>query len=374
MELTEVMRAIEDPTVLRIATAKPPDGKREPNLLITRSVAGVQTHEIVEITSITSSAATPARGGSRASSAQEGGGHEISAAILAHTAPTPMRSSQVLVGRRLVVNVMQKEFNERRFAALAQAEVQRIAGELRARPWAQAIDVVGVSERKGPTRGGMGTVSFRRQPDGSLRMIEGMGAGRPGRKGGPAGTGPDGATPGMEPVGTLAAGRAGPPGSTSRQFVVRGIPFTMTIGAKARAAFDAIPVGDTVVYTVENASGKVLYVGISTKTEARTGVDRLVEHLTTKEGEFVAEAAKLRYRGHYESEREAHALEQSLIDELNPPSRYNRDRTPWQTYLKGHPKARLNTRRPQPEYETNVPKTNTNIEWTIDFAQRSPRQ
>ncbi len=150
------------------------------------------------------------------------------------------------------------------------------------------------------------------------------------------------------------------------------IPFRMTMTPAARRKFDEIPVGDTVVYTVHNADGDVIYVGISDRKADRTAVDRGYEHLTTKDGEFLGDAAEIRIRGHYDKELEAHALEQALIVDHDDTTTYNRDRTPWDTYLKGHPRAE-HTKDFRPEWEgENTPSTNTDIRIEIDIDQESP--
>jgi hypothetical protein len=156
------------------------------------------------------------------------------------------------------------------------------------------------------------------------------------------------------------------PGRTLH-FAPGGVRYQITIDAEAEAAFRAIPPGRTVVYTILDSDGNVIYVGISEKTARRTAVTRLNEHLYTKEGEFVGEASELRIVGHYE-EFEAHALEQELIDH-HKTSKYNKDRTPWNSYVKGHPRAE----RPRrlggflPDWHPNVPKENEFIRFFISF-------
>ena len=145
-----------------------------------------------------------------------------------------------------------------------------------------------------------------------------------------------------------------------------GIKYQLTIDAEAEAAFRAIPTGRTVVYTILDSDGEVIYVGISEKTAERSAVVRLSEHLYTKEGEFVGEASELRLVGDYE-ELEAHALEQELITEHTPG--YNKDKTPWDTYVKGHPRVKKPRRLGDflPDWRPNVPKQNRFIRFFISF-------
>jgi hypothetical protein len=145
-----------------------------------------------------------------------------------------------------------------------------------------------------------------------------------------------------------------------------GIEYQLTIDAEAEAAFRAIPTGRTVVYTILDSDGKVIYVGISEKTAERSAVVRLSEHLYTKEGEFVGEASELRLVGDYE-ELEAHALEQELITDHTPG--YNKDKTPWDTYVKGHPRVKKPRRLGDflPDWRPNVPKQNRFIRFFISF-------
>ena len=143
-----------------------------------------------------------------------------------------------------------------------------------------------------------------------------------------------------------------------------GINYQLTIDAEAEAAFRAIPTGRTVVYTILDSDGNVIYVGISEKTAERSAVGRLGEHLYTKEGEFVGEASELRLVGDYK-ELEAHALEQELITHHTPG--YNKDKTPWDTYVKGHPGVKKPRRLGDflPDWRPNVPKQNRFIRFFI---------
>jgi hypothetical protein len=87
------------------------------------------------------------------------------------------------------------------------------------------------------------------------------------------------------------------------------------------------------VYTVHDAGGEVIYVGISKKGEERAAISRLQEHLTTKDGAFIANAAEFRIRGNYSDEYAAHALEQHLISTSPGTRQYNKDQIPWTTFV-----------------------------------------
>jgi len=151
-----------------------------------------------------------------------------------------------------------------------------------------------------------------------------------------------------------------------------GITYRVTVSAEARRAYDAIPLDNTVVYTVHDASGSVVYVGITKKTSRREALTRLREHLRTKEGVFISDANEFRIVGHYEDPMHAHALEQSIVTHERP--RYNLDTTPWLTYQDFYLSRRLRIEsrargvdiemkrgterlreRPIPDWEGNVP-------------------
>lgn len=166
--------------------------------------------------------------------------------------------------------------------------------------------------------------------------------------------------------------------------------FEATISDAHARRYDAIPVGETVVYTVHDPRGNVIYVGITEKTPKRAALDRFQEHLYKKDGEFIGDAAEFRLVGHYDA-REAHALEQDLIDGIElkaPGSLYNRDLTPWTTYADRFDHSRMNAggrprmsqrgvdhdmrppaesrRRPIPEYD-RAPAPNMLVSFKLDF-------
>jgi RHS repeat-associated protein len=149
-----------------------------------------------------------------------------------------------------------------------------------------------------------------------------------------------------------------------------GVNFRLRASAAAFARYDAIPTGDTVVYTIRGHRGEVLYVGITAKTQGpdnpggREAIHRLLEHLATKVGEFIGEASEFVVEGSYELEREAHALEHELIKEHDP--KYNVDVDPYGTYQSGHPKAQL-PKWADPELDpVNVPGPNLGIRIGIE--------
>ncbi len=137
--------------------------------------------------------------------------------------------------------------------------------------------------------------------------------------------------------GNPAAGNRGTAGNRANgeqsiRFKRGGVEYEIRVSSQARRAYDDIPVGDTVVYTVHDVNGEVIYVGISKKTDAREAINRLQEHLTTKDGAFVSDAAEFRIVGNYSDEKAAHALEQYLVT-TTPTARYNKDKNPWLTYM-----------------------------------------
>jgi hypothetical protein len=121
-------------------------------------------------------------------------------------------------------------------------------------------------------------------------------------------------------------------GEETIPFVREGVAYRITVTGEARRAYDSIPIGDTVVYTVHDVKGEVIYIGISKKTRGRQAINRLKEHLTTKDGNFVADASEFRIVGRYGDEKAAHALEQYLVT-TTPSARYNKDKNPWLTYM-----------------------------------------
>lgn len=150
-----------------------------------------------------------------------------------------------------------------------------------------------------------------------------------------------------------------------------GVDFRLRASQKDFARYDAIPTGDTVVYTIRGHAGEVLYVGITAKTRGpddpggREAIHRLLEHLATKVGEFIGVASEFRIEGSYEVERDAHALEQELITKHDPV--YNVDKDPFGTYQSGHPSADL-PKFAEPELDpSNIPKTNLNIRIGIEL-------
>ena len=115
-------------------------------------------------------------------------------------------------------------------------------------------------------------------------------------------------------------------------FTRDGIKYKIKASPDAHSAYAAIPAQHTVVYTVHDASGEVIYIGITRKTGSRQALDRLKEHLNTKDGEFLGEASEFRIVGHYADPHNAHALEQHLVN-TTPSAHYNKDKTPWRTYV-----------------------------------------
>jgi len=181
--------------------------------------------------------------------------------------------------------------------------------------------------------------------------------------------------------------RRGGPTPTESSFTRVGVEFEVTVSPKDARAYDAIPDGDTVVYGVYDANGEMIYVGITEKTPNRAALARLKEHLTTKEGEFIGEAAEFRLIGAYDNPRQAHALEQDIISERMP--RYNKDLEPWESWLRGpdpalirrragpnarsvdtylRENARLRARGDDiPDVESHVPAPNLDISFEIDL-------
>ena len=127
-------------------------------------------------------------------------------------------------------------------------------------------------------------------------------------------------------------GRGGVASGGTVTFTRDGIKYRIKVSPNAHAAYNAIPAQHTVVYTVHDASGEIIYVGITRKTGSRQALDRLKEHLNTKDGEFLGEAAEFRIVGHYADPHSAHALEQHLVS-TTPSAHYNKDKTPWRTYV-----------------------------------------
>ena len=100
------------------------------------------------------------------------------------------------------------------------------------------------------------------------------------------------------------------------------------------------------VYDVRDTSGKAIYIGITGGKEIpRDALDRLLEHLKTKNGEFIGDAASIHVRGRDLDEKLARALEDDLISTHQP--RYNnreRDRYNYQrTYGDGPKMSRMPT-------------------------------
>lgn len=184
------------------------------------------------------------------------------------------------------------------------------------------------------------------------------------------------------------------------RFTRQGISYRVTISRSDLAAYNNIPVGNTIVYGVYDYAGRkliygvhdarreLIYVGITLKTKKRNPLTRLKEHLATKEGDFIGEAKEFRLIGSYESPREAHALEQDIISEWSP--KYNKDLEPWETWIRG-PNRKLIARRAGlkveeldlylgepsrltargydlPDVEMSVPKTNLNISFKIEIS------
>lgn len=174
--------------------------------------------------------------------------------------------------------------------------------------------------------------------------------------------------------------RAREPGTTEIAFKADGTLYRMWITPAARRKFDEIPVGHTVVYTVRDSNGHVIYVGISERLADRTTVDRYYEHLRTKEGEFLGAAKELRIEGHYEGEISAHALEQDMILH-HKKTVVNRDIHTWDTYVNGprNPKRARGSRRRgepkefQPDWEQNVLRTNADIRFEFDIDTEPPK-
>jgi uncharacterized membrane protein YgcG len=256
----------------------------------------------------------------------------------------------------------------------------------------------GGSRRGSRPRGAAGQRRQRRpEPPGGKRGIDGRKRGTDDRRGeGGRGGGGGGRRPGgggggggRNPGGG-GGGNAGT-GDEVIRFTRDGINYEARISPEARQAYDDIPVGDTVVYTVRNGKGEVIYVGISKKTDRRQAVDRLQEHLTTKEGDFVAGAEKFEIVGHYPSERAAHALEHSLV--VNNPSTktYNKDQTPWDTFVDYHGSRQARyerksrgldddlrkgqgptRRKPTQDWQGEVPKEMPPIKFEIKFDDGLP--
>jgi hypothetical protein len=153
-------------------------------------------------------------------------------------------------------------------------------------------------------------------------------------------------------------------GGSHIHFKSGGVSYRLSVSTRSEAFFNAIPTGHTVVYTVHNSGGEIIYVGITTKTASRDALNRLYEHLYTKDGEFIGGAGEFRIVGHYDKELEAHALEQHLVDSYDPA--YNKDLTPWDTWLKGTPWAK-EQKEFRPEWQPNIPAENTLIRFGIEI-------
>ena len=97
------------------------------------------------------------------------------------------------------------------------------------------------------------------------------------------------------------------------------------------------------VYLVRNASGEVIYVGIT----GRTGWERWGEHLAEKGGEWLGQASRFEYVAvGLDTEKLALALEHDLMRQFRP--RFN---TQWSYQLKfGGPPTSV-----------DIPRTNARI-------------
>ena len=197
----------------------------------------------------------------------------------------------------------------------------------------------------GRKRGGGGRVEPDEADEAATAVADAGGAGKKGGAGDEPPKGGEGGPPkrggkGEPPGGGKAPGGRGNRGVDSSRatgereitFTRDGIDYRITVSAESRRAYDNIPVGDTVVYTVHDPHGEVIYIGISKKTRGRQAINRLQEHLKTKDGDFVAEASDFRIVGHYGDEKSAHALEQFLVT-TTPTAVYNKDKNPWLTFV-----------------------------------------
>jgi RHS repeat-associated protein len=155
----------------------------------------------------------------------------------------------------------------------------------------------------------------------------------------------------------------------SRDRRASGVNFRFKASRRDYERYDAIPTGHTVVYTIRDHAGKVLYAGVTTKKQGpeipdgREPLDRLVEHLGTKDGELLGLAAEFRIEGSYELMDDAAALEQSLITEHDP--MFNKDLDSYNTRQAGHPKAPL-PKWAEPLDPAQVPEPNLDIRIGIE--------
>ena len=82
------------------------------------------------------------------------------------------------------------------------------------------------------------------------------------------------------------------------------------------------------MYEIRNRFGRTVYVGITGgKTLPKNALDRLRQHLYTKQGEFIENARELHILGVDLDERIARGFEDDLIDEKKPYWN-NRERDP----------------------------------------------
>jgi hypothetical protein len=132
------------------------------------------------------------------------------------------------------------------------------------------------------------------------------------------------------------------------------------------ASFDAVENNIATrfqVYEIRNARGETVYVGISGgKSQPRDALVRLKEHLVTKQGAFIGDAAEIRILGVDLDERVARGLEDNLIDQKNP-FWNNRERDP-DSYLRKYGQ--------KPSVEEVRAANNANIPFRIELLPDPP--
>ena len=202
-------------------------------------------------------------------------------------------------------------------------------------------DLLAAGDKSQPKKGGKGASDSKKRTD---RPVKGEPAKKTVRKESEAGDDGVQGERGTDDKGKPPARKPPPPPRAPRQldphtlyatpeFTRSGVRYQLVgTGASFIAVENRIATRFQ-VYEIRNGAGQTVYVGITGgKTLPKDALDRLRQHLYTKQGEFLGDAASIHIIGVDLDDRVARALEDHVIDAKNP-AWNNRPRDP-KSYVK----------------------------------------